>query len=255
MPTMKKPSSPLLRTCSQSGSPVSPGCAHCYAEAQALRWNRTAFAGAPKMRDRVAVLREFLALRGGDIVFNNTMSDTFHEGVPDEWIQDIFSQCAEQPYVFHLFLTKRIERVVEMADRLTWAANIWIGTSVESARYAHRIDTLRQVPSAGHFVSFEPLLGDVGPVSLEGIDWAIVGGESGEKRRPFDPAWARHIRDVARNSEASFFYKQGSARYPGKDRLLDGVEYNEFPPAFGRGQQPISDPPMPPAQMNLWSVL
>jgi protein gp37 len=233
---------------------VSPGCEHCYAEAQAKRWNRPAFAGTPQWRESSD--RDYLALRAGDIVFVNSMSDTFHKGVPDEWIHRIFDMAAEQSHVFYLLLTKRIERAAAMASSLHWADNIWIGTSVENEKYARRIDVLRQIPAAGRFVSFEPLLDNVGDISLAGIDWAIVGGESGEHRREFDKAWAQHIRYVARRDGAAFFFKQGSDRYPGKDRLLNGREYNEFPPAFGRSAESVEDvPALPlPRQTAFWKV-
>jgi|GEM_PF-267776 len=208
---------------------VSPGCAHCYAKAMATE-KGLSFDGAPRWRD--SAYREYKALKAGDVAFVNSMSDTFHEAVPVAWLHRIFQYARMRPDVKFLLLTKRIERVVYLAPYLDWSPNVWIGTSVESVDYAWRLDWLRRVPSAGRFVSFEPLLESVGTVDLTGIDWAIVGGESGDKRRAFDPEWAREIRQQCRLFNAAFFYKQGSRLRPGKDDLLDGQEWKEVPPAL-----------------------
>lgn len=204
---------------------VSPGCAHCYAADLAARYGKV-FAGAPEWRD--TAIKDWRSLKAGDSTFVNTMSDSFHEQAPVKYIHWMFQYAAWRPDVTFLFLTKRIERALYLAPHLDWQPNIWLGTSVENADYAWRIDYLRKTPAKHKFISFEPLLASVGDVDLRGIDGVIVGAESGGKRRPFDLDWAREIRALCKRDGVAFFYKQGTAFKPGQNRLLDGREYNEL---------------------------
>lgn len=205
---------------------VSPGCQHCYAEALALKFNRPTFAGAPTWR--VSAIRDYKALKVGESVFVNTMSDSFHEKAPVRYLHWIFQYAIERPDVQFLLLTKRVERAYYLAPYLPWAENIWLGTSVENADWAWRIEWLKRIPARHKFVSFEPLLGYVGDIDLTGIDQAITGGESGAQRRPFYSSFATQIRDICHRDGVSFFHKQGGHRYPGMDRLLDGVLHDDL---------------------------
>lgn len=203
---------------------VSPGCKNCYAETLAKRYGKT-FNGAPEWR--TSAIKDYQMLKTGDAVFVNTMSDTFHEGAPMEMINRVFMYARQRPDVNFLILTKRIERAYQLQTDLLWTRNIWLGTSVESKAYLGRIRTLRDIGTAfGKFISFEPLLEDVGDVNLRGIDGVIVGGESGAKRRGFDPAWALNLLRQCERDGVRFFYKQGDAFQPGQDRMLNGRTYD-----------------------------
>lgn len=206
---------------------VSPGCKHCYAEALAKRYNKP-FHGVPTWRE--SALKDYQMLKPGDAVFVNTMSDTFHEGVPLAMIQRVFQFARQRPDVNFLILTKRIERVYQIQTDLLWTRNIWLGTSVESRKYLSRISVLREIGTAfGKFISFEPLLEDLGEVHLGGIDGVITGGESGASRRPFNPVWAANIQRQCARDGVQFFHKQGGSYSPGQDRLLNGRTYDDLP--------------------------
>jgi protein gp37 len=208
---------------------VSPGCKYCYAEALNNQYKRGVFAGAPNWRENA--VKELRTFKPGETVFVCTMSDTFHEGVPQAWIHRIFALARQYPHLIFLLLTKRIERAAYLAPYLDWGPNIWIGTSVENADYLWRLDYLRGITqAAGRFVSFEPLLGSVGKPNLHNIQWAIVGGESGSKRRPFDKAWAADILRACDTTQ--FFFKQGSGFKPGQDRVLWNNTWSLIPPQF-----------------------
>lgn len=221
----------LTWNCTQLGD----GCQNCYALALANRYknpsNGGSFTDYPPVFRRNA-LKELKRIPDGAIVFVNTMSDTFHPKVDIDLIDGMFQEMTQLPDVTFLVLTKRIGRVRKYQEQLTWGPNIWIGTSVESAKYTWRLDVLCEIEkAAGRFVSAEPLLG---PIDLsywlsENLDWVIVGGESGGNRRYFDKNWARDIRNSCVVANVPFFFKQGSAALPGKDRLLDGRTWNETP--------------------------
>lgn len=242
---------------------ISEGCKFCYAEALAERFKGGHFAGAPQWRNGVS--RDFKKLKSGDVVFINSISDTFHEGVPFRMIHDLFMLVASRPDVQFLILTKRIERAWYMRHLLPWTNNLWMGTSVELRKYLWRIEYLLDIPSAGHFVSIEPLLESIVNTPLrtskyDGIedflyvelkqpsiltpfragphkaryrqarlDWVIVGAESGVNRRPFDKQWAREICDACVKAGIPFMFKQGSAVKSGQDTFLDGKEWMQIP--------------------------
>ena len=165
------------------------------------------------------------------MIFVNSMSDLFHHDVPVEFIRDVFAVMADTPRHTYQLLTKRSKRLSRLAEVLDWPPNLWVGVSVETQTYGFRVDHLRTVPSSVRFLSIEPLLGPVS-VNLDGIDWVIVGGESGPSCRPVDPVHVRHIRDACVESGTPFFFKQWGGRTPKTHgRLLDGRTWDEYPAA------------------------
>jgi protein gp37 len=160
------------------------------------------------------------------------MSDLFQVDVPDAYIERVFAVMARATHhaAFQV-LTKRSERLRDLASRLPWPANVWIGVSVENAKYTSRIADLVSVRQAAvRFLSVEPLLGPIPDLPLDGVDWVIVGGESGHGARPMDPAWVREIRDRCIAAAVPFFFKQwGGVRKSLTGRLLDGRTWDEMP--------------------------
>ena len=148
------------------------------------------------------------------VIFVNSMSDLFHPEVPDSFIEDVFQVMVDTPRHTYQVLTKRSQRLAKVADRLPWPANVWMGVSVESDRYAFRADHLRQVPAAVRFISAEPLLGPLPSLNLAGINWVIAGGESGPGARPMHPRWAKDLRDRCVEDDVAFFFKQWGAWKP-----------------------------------------
>lgn len=223
---------------------VSPGCAHCYAEALARRWGQQ-FSGAPTTRGQSA-WNELRSLPPGAVVFVNSMSDTYHEGASWQMIHSIHNAAAySRPDVTFLVLTKRPERALGLSPLLAWPPNLWLGASVERNDYLWRLDYLLHTPAAGHFVSAEPLLGRLdliqpylypqyrigrgGAIKRPALGWVIAGGESGAGRREFFKGWAAELQIQATAARIPFLFKQGSAYTPGQDRLLGGREWNESP--------------------------
>jgi len=215
---------------------VSQGCKHCYAERMARRLEAM---GAERYRNgfRVTLHPDALDVprrwRQPRVVFVNSMSDLFHDDVPLAYIERVFETMRECPHHTFQVLTKRSERLAELAPRLPWPRNIWMGVSVEDARVLHRIADLRQAPAAVRFLSLEPLLGPLDALSLDGIDWVIVGGESGPSARPMEKAWVTSIRKQCRAVKVPFFFKQwGGVRKDRTGRTLDGRIYDEMPRAL-----------------------
>jgi protein gp37 len=214
-------------------SKVSPGCVNCYAERLSLRLQAM---GVPKYRDgfEVRIHPEALELplhwAKPQTIFVNSMSDLFHQEVPEEYIQAVFRVMRQAHWHKFQLLTKRDERLAEVAPRLEWADNIWVGVSVENQKYVRRIDNLRRTPAGKKFLSLEPLLGPLEGLRLEGIDWVITGGESGPGARPVDPAWVRSIRDQCIAQDVPFFFKQwGGPVKKATGRLLDGRTWDQMP--------------------------
>ncbi len=141
-------------------------------------------------------------------MFVNSMSDLFHEEVPVQFIRQVFATMNATPQHTYQILTKRADRLIEVAPALKWTENIWMGVSVESSVYKTRLDCLRQVPASVRFISFEPLLGSVGRIELSGIHWVIVGGESGPQARPIKQEWICDIREQCFRRDVPFFFKQ-----------------------------------------------
>jgi protein gp37 len=210
---------------------VSPGCKHCYAETITKRF-RNHFPNGFEFTLHPERLDEPRRWRKPSRVFVNSMSDLFHERMPLAFLHKIFEVMEECPQHVFQILTKRHQRMVELAQQLPWSENVWMGVSVENQDYAHRVDYLRRVPAAVRFLSCEPLLGPL-DLDLEGIHWVIVGGESGPGHRPIEADWVRSIRDQADASGAAFFFKQwGGLRPKSGGRDLDGRTYDEMPDAY-----------------------
>jgi protein gp37 len=214
-------------------SKISPGCKRCYAERMALRLQAM---GQHRYRDGFAVtlqpdaVEEPLRWRKPRIVFVNSMSDLFHEGVPDSFIERVFETMERASWHVFQVLTKRSDRVRALADRLPWPENVWMGVSVESAAYVERVNDLVQVPASVRFLSVEPLLGPIPGLPLEGIHWVIVGGESGPGARPMQPSWVKEIRSACRRARVPFFFKQwGGVNKKRTGRELDGRTWDAMP--------------------------
>jgi protein gp37 len=217
---------------------VSPGCKHCYAETFAER-----FRGVPghpfeqgfDLRLVPTALDLPKRWHRGRLVFVNSMSDLFHEDVPTEYIKSVFRVMREAAQHQFQVLTKRAERLAELAADLDFAPNVWMGVSVESRDYVWRIKHLRKVPAAVRFISVEPLLGPIDRLPLAKIGWVIVGGESGPGARAMLPAWARSIRDQCVAAGVPYFFKQwGGVQKSLHGRDLDGRTWDEMPAVAGR---------------------
>jgi len=214
-------------------SKVSPGCQHCYAERLAKRLQAM---GMSRYRNGFGVTLQPDALqlperwRQPRLVFVNSMSDLFHERVPTDYISRVFAvmnRC--ERHTFQV-LTKRSQRLREVCRLFDWRANIWMGVSVESANYLHRIVDLKATPAAVKFLSLEPLLGPLDNLPLDGIDWVIVGGESGPGARPMEQAWVESVQAQCIRAEVPFFFKQwGGAVKTRTGRLLNGNTYDDMP--------------------------
>jgi protein gp37 len=171
------------------------------------------------------------------IVFVNSMSDMFHEEVPLDFIRRMFDVMRRASHHTFQALTKRSKRLVELAPKLDWPANVWMGVTVEHADYVGRIDDLRQTGARVKFLSLEPLLGPMPALDLSGIDWVIVGGESGPRARPMDPEWARDLREQCRRGGVPFFFKQwGGTNKKKAGRVLDGRTWDEMPEVAPAGR-------------------
>ena len=212
---------------------VSPGCAHCYAKTFAERWRN--IPGHPyeqgfDLRLWSERLQQPLKWTRPRMIFVNSMSDLFHEGVPLEYIEQVFEVMGRAEHHTFQILTKRHERLAEIAGELSWHPNIWIGVSIENRRFVHRADYLRQVDAAVRFISAEPLLGPLDELDLAGIDWLIAGGESGPKHRIVRIEWLRQLRDHCIDEDVAYFFKQwGGHRPKAGGRLLDGRTWDEMP--------------------------
>ena len=223
---------------------ISPGCTNCYAMRMAARleaMGSTKYSGLTRKSgcrsvwtgrltlDRT-VLEAPLSWTKPRMVFVNSMSDLFHENVPDTFIRDVWSVMRKARQHTFQILTKRPERMASLSLSLPLLPNAWLGTSVENRDYLFRLDELRRTAASVRFVSFEPLLSDVGAVNLQGIHWVIVGGESGPSARPMDPRWVTSIKRCARTHGASFFFKQwGGVNKKKTGRTLQGRTWDEFP--------------------------
>ncbi len=222
---------------------LSPGCKHCYAETMARRLKAMGAAGYENEFELTLHpdrLDQPLRRKAPTVYFVNSMSDLFHEAVPDAFIEKVMAVCAATPQHTYQVLTKRAERLPEFFETRACPPNVWLGVSVEDRKYGvPRIDPLRRVRARVRFLSVEPLLEDLGPVDLSGIHWVIVGGESGAKARPMAPAWADNVRRQAQAQGVAFFFKQWGAwgsdgvrrdkKRNGRD--LSGRRWDEFPVA------------------------
>jgi protein gp37 len=223
---------------------ISPGCTNCYAMRLARRleaMGQPKYAGTTRMsggrakwNGRIVLDQKALELprtwKKGKTIFVNSMSDLFHEGVPRDFVQQVFTTMVATPQHTYQVLTKRAERIESLSDDLPWPKNVWLGVSVENADFQWRIDHLRRTRAAIKFLSLEPLLGPLNDLNLESIDWAIAGGESGPNARPMNPEWVRSIRDQCRAANVAFHFKQwGGVNKKKTGRILDGRTWDELP--------------------------
>jgi protein gp37 len=217
---------------------VSPGCKQCYAAVFAERWRGVKGHPYEQGFDLKLVpdkLLDPLEWARSRTVFVNSMSDLFQEGVPEEFIFDVFRIMRLADWHVYQVLTKRADRMQKLLSTQQSCVeklnHVWLGVSVEDRRFGvPRIDQLRATPASVRFLSIEPLLEDLGELDLRGIDWVIVGGESGPGCRPMEPAWVHSIKAQCRRSQVPFFFKQwGGVRKSRNGRELDGRVYDEFP--------------------------
>lgn len=212
---------------------VSPGCKHCYAERMAERlqaMGQANYANGFELTLQPHMLELPLRWKRPQTIFVNSMSDLFHPDVPLAYVREVFDVMTRAHWHRFQVLTKRAERLEELSPRLSWASNVWMGVSVEQARYVGRIDRLRSTEARVKFLSLEPLLGPLPGLDLCGIDWVIVGGESGPGARPMDPAWATDLRDQCQRANVPFFFKQwGGTNKQRAGRGLEGRIWDEMP--------------------------
>ncbi|MGK7945417.1 MAG: DUF5131 family protein [Microcystaceae cyanobacterium] len=212
---------------------ISPGCQHCYAERFAERWRGVP--GHPyeqgfDLKTWENRLEMPLSWKKPRLIFVNSMSDLFLDDIPEDFILRVFETMNKANWHQFQLLTKRPERMLKISTKLdNWPSNVWAGVSVESQKWTWRIETLKKVPASIRFLSCEPLLNDL-ELSLDGIDWVIVGGESGFGARPIKPEWVRHIKDQCVSASVPFFFKQWGGVYKKKNgRELDGKTWDQFP--------------------------
>jgi protein gp37 len=223
---------------------LSPGCTNCYAMRMAARLDAMGVAkyrgltrqtgGRAKwtgtVRPDPASLEIPFHWKKPRMVFVNSMSDLFHERVPDAFVAQVWDVMARASKHTFQILTKRPDRMAPLTQVLPLLKNVWLGTSIESGDYLDRLDDLRQVRAQLRFVSFEPLLGSVGLADLSGIHWAIVGGESGPMARPMARLWVDEIHTACRAHGTAFFFKQwGGRNKKAAGRKIDGKTWDEFP--------------------------
>ena len=212
---------------------VTAGCKFCYAEVMSRRLKAM---GVSKYQRgfRIAIHEDQLGIpytwKKRKVVFVNSMSDLFHKDVPLEFIQKVFAVMNDNPQHVFQVLTKRVDVLLKYHTQLKWTHNIWMGVSVEDDRVTDRIEMLRQTGARVKFLSCEPLIGPLPSLVLEGIDWVIVGGESGRKPRPMDADWVLDIQDQCDKAGVAFFFKQwGGTNKKKTGRMLNGRTYDEMP--------------------------
>ena len=212
---------------------VSPGCAHCYAKTFAERWRGIpghAYEQGFDLRIWPERLDVPLRWRRPKTIFVNSMSDLFHEQIPASYIAEVFETMRAAHWHTFQVLTKRHERLAQLASDLPWPANVWMGVSIENRRFVERAEYLRRVPAAVRFISAEPLLGPLEGLNLTDIHWLIAGGESGTSHRRIDIEWIRALRDQCERERVAFFFKQwGGQRPKSGGRELDGRTHDAYP--------------------------
>lgn len=238
---------------------VSAGCDNCYALEFAARLKAM---GQPKYQldgdPRTSGPGFGLTLHPGIVdlprswrrprhVFVGSMSDLFHARVPLDFLQQVVETMRATPQHTYQLLTKRARRLANLSAQIDWPDNVWVGTSVEDAAQLHRVDDLRRVDASVRFLALEPLIGPLPTLTLEGMDWVTVAGESGKQARPMEVPWVRDLRDLATGSGVPFFFMQWGGTTPKRGgRLLDGRTWDEMPvrrdrSGLGRGLTPVVD--------------
>lgn len=212
---------------------ISEGCMNCYAERMS---KRLCSMGTEKYRNgfeltlHPLILNEPYTWKKARTVFVNSMSDLFHEDIPLEFIQSVFKVMNDTPRHTYQILTKRSEKLFEYSDKLHWSKNIWMGVTVESRKHVSRIEALRNCRANVKFLSIEPLLTAVPKLNLTGIDWVIVGGESGPGARQMSEKWVLDIKQMCTDQRVPFFFKQWGGKNKKKNgRVLQGRVWNEIP--------------------------
>ncbi len=212
---------------------ISPGCTHCYAERMAKRlqaMGQPNYANGFKLALHEHALELPLKWKKPQTIFVNSMSDLFLKDVPVDFIKKVFDVMRHAHWHTFQVLTKRADRLHTLSAELPWTPNIWMGVTVENSDYTHRIDHLRQAGAYLKFLSIEPLLGPIPNLDLDGIDWVIVGGESGPGARPMKPEWVMDIRNQCKSACVPFFFKQwGGVRKKKAGRELEGRTWDEMP--------------------------
>ena len=218
---------------------VSPGCKHCYAERMALRlkaMGQPNYINGFKLTMHEPMLELPLRWKKPRMIFVSSMSDLFHQDVPLEFIQRVFEVMHRASWHTFQVLTKRSRRLLELDQEINWPANVWMGVSVESKDYMFRIDHLRQTGARVKFLSLEPLLGPLPGLDLHGINWVIVGGESGPGAWPLAKEWVVDIKDQCLEAHIPFFFKQwGGVKRKRNGRVLQGRIWDEMPVQVGMG--------------------
>ena len=216
---------------------VSPGCQHCYAERMALRlraMGQWKYQNGFELTLHEWALDAPLSWKRPQVIFVDSMSDLFHESVPLDFIKRVFGTMRRASWHQFQILTKRSERLVELSTLLEWPDNIWMGVSVEDRDHIFRIKHLCRTRAKTKFLSLEPLLGPLPDLDLSGIDWLILGGESGPRARPLDPPWVIDVRDQCVRANVPFFFKQwGGVARRRSGRELEGRIWNEVPETYG----------------------
>jgi len=214
-------------------SKISRGCKNCYAENLSKRLKAM---GNRKYQNgfQVTLHPDTLSIpftwKKSRIVFVNSMSDLFHEDIPDTYIKQVFKVMNDNPQHIFQVLTKRAENMHELRLKLEWTKNIWMGVTVEEKEYDYRIQLLKETEAAVKFLSIEPMIGATPNLDLSSIDWVIVGGESGPGARPIQKEWIEDVRSQCQKSGTPFFFKQwGGVNKKKNGRLLDGKLYDEMP--------------------------
>jgi len=212
---------------------ISPGCKYCYAERMAKRlkaMGQPNYVNGFNLTMHEHVLEKPLEWKSPQVIFVNSMSDLFHKDVPFEFIQRVFDVMNRAHWHQFQVLTKRSDRLVELSSDLEWADNIWMGVSVENKDYVYRIDDLRKTKAKTKFLSIEPLLGPLPIMNLKGIDWVIVGGESGPGARRLEREWVIDVQDQCLKAKVPFFFKQwGGVQKKKAGRMLEGRTWDDMP--------------------------
>ncbi|NUU96718.1 DUF5131 family protein [Marinitoga sp. 1138] len=211
----------------------SLGCQNCYAERLAKRLKNMGlkkYENGFKVTIHPKSLNEPLNWKKPQIIFVVSMGDLFHKDVPDDFIEKVFEVMNNAYWHTFQVLTKRSERLLEISKKVKWTDNIWAGVTVEHEKYLYRLDHLKKIPAKIKFVSMEPLLSDMPYIDFDGIDWVVVGGESGPGARPIEPNWVRNIRNMCLEQDIHFFFKQwGGFNKKKNGRILDGRTWDDMP--------------------------
>ena len=227
---------------------ISAGCENCYAERLAFRlkaMGHKKYANGFDVTLHPFVLNDPLKWKKPQMIFVCSMSDIFHKDVPDDFIIKIFEVMNKANWHIFQVLTKRANRIPKIMNKVKWTPNIWLGVTVENEKNLWRVKYLVNSPAKVKFLSLEPLLGDLPNLNLTGIDWVIVGGESGPGARPIKKDWVINIRDKCKKANVPFFFKQwGGINKKKAGRLLDGKTYDEMPSAINVFKKEVDELPL-----------